>query len=228
MRILGTRIAEARKLNDLTQRDLAEALGVSVQAVSQWENGKTDASARLMSLAHALRVDPVFLTGENKSTDFSSDVQGSPQDRIPVIKLQYLPAYVASFSREKMPNVDLYISSTVNPQGQLFAIEVTIDSEKFQKGDLLIFDNMVIAESNDIVVMLALGNNEYSRIAKNEDGTLFLDGASGVICELSGGRGEEFPLVPISVQYDESGRSVSRAIVLVATLVERRTFRRRP
>jgi len=35
---IGTRIAEARKKKGLTQDQLAEAMGVSPQAVSKWEN----------------------------------------------------------------------------------------------------------------------------------------------------------------------------------------------
>ncbi len=35
---IGTRIAEARKRKGLTQDQLAEAMGVSPQAVSKWEN----------------------------------------------------------------------------------------------------------------------------------------------------------------------------------------------
>ncbi len=36
---LGTRIAELRKKNNLTQEEFAEKLGVTAQAVSKWENG---------------------------------------------------------------------------------------------------------------------------------------------------------------------------------------------
>ena len=35
----GALIAETRKERDLTQKDLAQALHVSVQAVSKWERG---------------------------------------------------------------------------------------------------------------------------------------------------------------------------------------------
>ncbi len=36
---LGSRIAELRKKNNLTQEEFAEKLGVTAQAVSKWENG---------------------------------------------------------------------------------------------------------------------------------------------------------------------------------------------
>ena len=37
---IGESIAEARKKRNFTQQDLAEEIGVSVQAVSKWENGR--------------------------------------------------------------------------------------------------------------------------------------------------------------------------------------------
>lgn len=36
---LGSRIAELRRKKNMTQEDLANALGVTPQAVSKWENG---------------------------------------------------------------------------------------------------------------------------------------------------------------------------------------------
>ena len=38
MKTLGTKIAEYRKLNKMTQEDLASKLNISAQAVSKWEN----------------------------------------------------------------------------------------------------------------------------------------------------------------------------------------------
>ena len=37
---IGKFIAECRKKNNLTQKDLADKYGVTYQAVSKWENGK--------------------------------------------------------------------------------------------------------------------------------------------------------------------------------------------
>ncbi|MCR4905086.1 MAG: helix-turn-helix domain-containing protein, partial [Clostridiales bacterium] len=38
---LGTTIRAARRSKDMTQEDLASLLGVTLSAVSQWEQGKT-------------------------------------------------------------------------------------------------------------------------------------------------------------------------------------------
>jgi len=42
MRELGIRLRELRIKNDMSQDDVARALGVSAQAVSKWENGRSD------------------------------------------------------------------------------------------------------------------------------------------------------------------------------------------
>ena len=41
MKEVGKRITEARRAKDMTQMALADALGISYQAVSSWENGRT-------------------------------------------------------------------------------------------------------------------------------------------------------------------------------------------
>lgn len=60
---IGERITQLRKSQNISQRTLAQALGVSRQAVSKWEN---DASApdsiRLIQLADLLDTDVEYLT----------------------------------------------------------------------------------------------------------------------------------------------------------------------
>ena len=47
---LGSRIAELRRKKNMTQEDLANALGVTPQAVSKWENGTSDPSTSNLTL----------------------------------------------------------------------------------------------------------------------------------------------------------------------------------
>ena len=62
---LADRMASARKKAGKSQKQVAEAIGVSVQAVSQWETGKTEPTfARLNALADLLNVNVSwFLNG---------------------------------------------------------------------------------------------------------------------------------------------------------------------
>lgn len=65
---LGKRIAQLRRKKNLRQEDLANALGVSTQAVSKWENDQSCPDISLLpKLAKLLGVTvDTLLTGEEK------------------------------------------------------------------------------------------------------------------------------------------------------------------
>ncbi|MBQ7309879.1 MAG: helix-turn-helix transcriptional regulator [Clostridia bacterium] len=70
----GSRLKKFRKNENLTQQELAEALGVSVQAISKWETdtGMPDIS-QIVPLSRVLNVSADILLGiidENDSTEF--------------------------------------------------------------------------------------------------------------------------------------------------------------
>lgn len=58
---LGTRIKRARERLRWTQRQLADAVGVNVKTVDNWENGRSSPRNRLGSLEAVLGID---LSGE--------------------------------------------------------------------------------------------------------------------------------------------------------------------
>lgn len=65
-------ISEWRVERGMTQQQLADAIGVSKQQISQWETGHRGIAARrLRDLAHALGVsmDDIVLPGENDEGD---------------------------------------------------------------------------------------------------------------------------------------------------------------
>ena len=62
---LGSKLAEERRRNNMTQEQLAERLGVSRQAVSRWETGAADPStSNLLALAKIFGVSPEELLRE--------------------------------------------------------------------------------------------------------------------------------------------------------------------
>ncbi len=65
---IGKLIKELRKNNNLTQKELADSLGVTYQAVSKWENGKNIPDiAILKELSSKYNIDiNDFLEGNNK------------------------------------------------------------------------------------------------------------------------------------------------------------------
>lgn len=59
---IGERITALRKEHDLSQMQLAQALGVSRQAVSKWENGQTSPdTVKLIHLAEVLDTEVEYL-----------------------------------------------------------------------------------------------------------------------------------------------------------------------
>lgn len=59
---IGQRIRHVRKSTDLNQQHVASATGVTVQAISLWENDQTiPTSDKIIPLANALKCDPMWL-----------------------------------------------------------------------------------------------------------------------------------------------------------------------
>ena len=72
---IGESIAEARKKRNYTQQDLAEEVGVSVQAVSKWENGRNLPDIEnLLRIAEITNVPYSFLidAGRGNKNDIGS------------------------------------------------------------------------------------------------------------------------------------------------------------
>lgn len=72
-KILSANIHKYRKLSGLTQDALALKLGVTFQAVSKWENGKSLPDVLLLPLladAFGCSMDDLFSYSKNSVTDF--------------------------------------------------------------------------------------------------------------------------------------------------------------
>lgn len=71
---VGTFLRLKRQDKDLTQREVADAVGVSEGTVSRWESGKIGNMRRdkIEALAKVLSIDPVILTTCKNSTVFGS------------------------------------------------------------------------------------------------------------------------------------------------------------
>ena len=60
---IGKNIKKYRTQKGMTQRELAEAIGVSVQAISKWECGATPDISQILPLTAALDISPNMLLG---------------------------------------------------------------------------------------------------------------------------------------------------------------------
>ena len=67
MKIFGARLKELRKRNNLTQKELAEQIGIKQNSYSDWENGKTEPSfENLIKLADLFEVSLDCLLGREQ------------------------------------------------------------------------------------------------------------------------------------------------------------------
>lgn len=63
--VINKKIADLRKRNGMTQKQLAERLGVSCQAVSKWESGVCCPDIRLLPLiaeCFGISIDELFVS----------------------------------------------------------------------------------------------------------------------------------------------------------------------
>lgn len=71
--LIGVRIASVRVLRELRQVDLAEAIGVNDQTISNWEIGlRTPRADHLRALCHALDCSADYLLGMSDSISGSA------------------------------------------------------------------------------------------------------------------------------------------------------------
>lgn len=154
----------ARKRKQLTQLDLAEKLGVTVQAVSQWENARTLPGPRnLMALAKILDID---LGGSISMNEVMTSGTSffDPGLRAPLIPWEDVDSWA-----HNEPEFDLSDASTSptkllevtwQPEGQIFALTLQDDSmvPVLAPQDVAIFDTGAKAKPGGIVLAKSLLN----------------------------------------------------------------------
>ncbi len=86
-RLIGSRIREHRLAARMTQKELADFIGVSPPMVSYWENGQLPVNGRrrLADLARALKVDEHELTGQ-PARPGSSPVRADAARQVPPLR----------------------------------------------------------------------------------------------------------------------------------------------
>lgn len=86
--LVGKRIKEKRKENNLTQKELAALVNVSPQVISNWERGYTPeiGNEDLLSLSKALKTPADYLLGNSNHSDMPSNSYSvGEMYRVPVI-----------------------------------------------------------------------------------------------------------------------------------------------
>lgn len=96
---IGANIMKARKAKGYTQMMLADALGVSFQAVSNWERGQTCPDiANLSELSRLLDISIDELLGNQRAAQITKDIA---KDRIPSLEPEELQQVAPLLTEEQ-------------------------------------------------------------------------------------------------------------------------------
>lgn len=215
MTALADRIKEARRRRELTQADVAAGLGVSVQAVSQWEGGKTlPTGDRLLRLGEMLGIDlrAPYLAGE--AGPFRGDATAG-RYVVPLLSRvaagRWSEAVVHDEPIDELRSFEIYWK----PAGPTFVLEVNGDSmlPEFKHGDFIIVDTGLTPIPGDFVVAALEGEQEatfkkYRPRGTDDEGNPIID------------------LAPLNPDYPTLTISSRRPGRIVGTMQEHRSFRR--
>lgn len=108
---IGKRIAELRKQNNMTQLALADAMGISFQAVSNWERGNSMPDiSKLPELAELLGTTVDALIGQGNPLILRAaageriDLRGADGEQLAELALLSRPHEVETYAQEVAPN----------------------------------------------------------------------------------------------------------------------------
>jgi transcriptional regulator with XRE-family HTH domain len=202
---IGERISERRRVRGLSQRQVAEALGISVQAVSSWEADKAQPKTnRLGALAVILGVTPGWLSGTTDKQRPPFPINDRDSNDVPVVHIDHAILHLIRGYELPADQVIDRIRPTKPAMGLIIAVEASgneIEKFGFQRGDYLIFDAGVFPLKGDVILLMGLSKDSSGQYGE------FV--SSIAICPDS----DAEP----NIAHERGGR--------LGTLVERRTFR---
>lgn len=215
---LGQRLARARRHAHIKQKDVARRFGISSQAISQWESGRTRPdSQKLVRLARLFDTSLEWLLAE--SEPMNSNGIGAANLRhtapVPVIDRVRAGDWTEVADPYALGSSDEFLQTDLGVSSSTFALVIDGRSMEpdFQPGDKIIIDPMVQPRPGDFVVAKRDDDQEatfkkYRLRSQDEQG-------HDVI--------ELIPLNPdwptLTIDRDNAGH-------IVGTMVEHRRYRR--
>lgn len=126
MNTVGSRIKFRRRQLKLTQKDVAEYLGISASAVTQWERDATDpASDNLLKLAQVLSCSPEWIMSGEGEIDASSKMIISSVRLVPLLSWVQAGSWTDALSGS---NRDEWVRTSAKVSDDAFALRVKGDS----------------------------------------------------------------------------------------------------
>jgi SOS-response transcriptional repressor LexA len=154
---LGQRLARARRHAHIKQKDVARRFGISSQAISQWESGRTRPdSQKLVRLARLFDISLEWLLAE--SGPMNSDGIGAADlrhsTRVPVIDRVQAGDWTEIADPYALGASDEFLQTDLGVSGSTFALVIEGRSMEpdFLPGDKIIIDPAVQPRPGDFVV----------------------------------------------------------------------------
>lgn len=166
----GQKLKECRRNVNLTQKDLAAAIGVSAQVISNWERGYTTGvdTDVLSRLSEVLSCSTDYLIGKN-------DIPGKidpPKKTVAVPILGVIRAGEPVIAIENVEGYE-YVDAKEFSNGNYFYLRVNGDSminARIFDGDLVYVRQQSCVDHGDIAVVLVNGYEAtLKRVLKTDD-----------------------------------------------------------
>lgn len=169
----GQKLKNCRKNANLTQKELANIIGVSAQVISNWERGYTTGvdTDVLSLLSEVLNCSTDYLIGRNEIPIKIDSIRHTT--RIPIIGV--IKAGEPIFAIENIEGYE-YVDIEETKGGEFFYLRVTGDSmvnARILDGDLVYVKKQSDVDSGDIAVVLINGYEAtLKRVLKTDDSVI--------------------------------------------------------
>ncbi len=204
----GERIRSRRKALKLTQQALAQGIGVSHVAVSQWEKEETvPRGENLLRLAEWLQCTAAWII-DGDGELFAAPLQVAPAASVPLISLTQASGWLSEqrLLLQQQATRFLYSDNALSETG--LAVELVDESmqPEYRPRDVLIFDPHIAPQPGD-VVLAQLNDQALVRVYRQQNAALFT-------------------LRPLNADYPQH-HSDQTEMAIIGVLVELRRYRQR-
>jgi SOS-response transcriptional repressor LexA len=191
METIGHKIKKLRKALNLTQKEVADRLGIKPSSVTQWENDITEPSGKnLLGLAGILNTPPENLIGatsvREQSAVYLVDKTKINLRRIPVISSVQAGSWREAVDNFHPGDAESWQETTANVSAKAFALKVEgrsmqnpYGNPSIPNGSIVIVDPELLATNGKIVVA-KLPNTDETVIKK-----LIIDGNNSYLESLN-------------------------------------------
>jgi len=177
MNTIGQRAAHARKLRKLSQKAVAEKVGISQPTLSELERGESDGTKFIVELAEALSVRVGWLKNGEGNLDadpvLDNNVTPGPYvgGEVPLISWVQAGNWQEAVDNYQPGYAEETVTATVQVKRHTFALRVKGDSMEpdFRQDDILIVEPEMEPEPGDLVVVKN-GDNEATFKKLVQDG----------------------------------------------------------